>query len=73
VAERDRLISQWGAEDAARKQARREQVDAETQARRRAAEEQLITARRKERESEKLKRMALERPRDDAPGDPSRN
>jgi hypothetical protein len=73
VTDRDRLIAQWDAEEAARKQARREQVDAETQARKRAAEERLIEARRRDREAEKLKHMALELPVDDEPKDPTAN
>ena len=74
MLERDRLIAQWEAEEVARKQERREEVDRETQARRLAAEDELIEARRKAREAERLKAIHLEHlepppPEDDAPTD----
>ncbi len=55
VLQRDMLIAQWEAEEAARRQEVRERVDRETQARKRAAEEQLIETRRRDREAERLK------------------
>ena len=67
MAERERLIAGWDAEEAARKQRRREEVDAETQARKRAAEEQLLHARRQEREAQKLRAMEMPLPAPEEP------
>jgi hypothetical protein len=53
VAERDRLMAQWTAEDTERRQAMRDLVDREAAVKRREAELRLIEARIAEREAQR--------------------